>query len=485
MATVIREDIDQLHAKLTVNISYEDYASDLDKKIREFKGQSKMRGFRKGKTPKSVLLKMYGRPIMSDLVNQVLQKKLSEYIQSRGNDFIGNPLPAENHPNVNLDPFSKDDISFIFDIGLVPNFDLQGIEPTDGLVRYKLLEFPQEEVEKSFLQYLKSNSSQIEVEDGILEEDIVELEAIEVQENGQEGRFSIFVGNELTEAFKEEIVGKKVGDELEFNILQIEKENDRKYVAKYFLSLEEEVDFSELFKFKVLGVKRLELSETNEEWLKKHFGEEVTTVEEAKQFLADKFAQQYEGQVAALLDVKIQKILIERNDIQLPDEFMKKWLLSLDEKQTVEAIEAAYPEVKNRTVWSLITQKVQQENDITVNEQEIFNYQYKVLAGQYSGLNQQVLHNIVINSLQKQEQVDQAYRGALSEKIFKVLRSSDAIEEVRMVKPELEKVVEAEYEKFRAEQELTVEAAKEELIMNVDTSNAALEEMEITSSSEV
>ena len=130
MATITREDVDKLNVNLTVKVQKDDYLTDFQKELKRYRSQAQLKGFRKGKTPMSVVLKMYGRNILADIVNRHLQDELSKFLFAEDNklDFLGQPIPAEDQEDFEFSATAPADYVFKFDLGLAPQFDVQGVE---------------------------------------------------------------------------------------------------------------------------------------------------------------------------------------------------------------------------------------------------------------------------------------------------------------------------------------------------------------------
>ena len=76
-----------------------------------------------------------------------------------------------------------------------------------------------------------------------------------------------------------------------------------------------------------------------------------------------------------LLFNAITEALVKETTMQLPDEFLKRWLAENNEgKYTPEEIEQNYPSFVDSMKWQLIENKIIKENNIEVTDQEIRNY---------------------------------------------------------------------------------------------------------------
>ena len=79
MPTIVREDHDDLNVTLTLNLSKEDYAPTFNKKLKEYRKNANLKGFRKGQVPVSVVRKMFGKNALVDIINDMIGKEMAEY----------------------------------------------------------------------------------------------------------------------------------------------------------------------------------------------------------------------------------------------------------------------------------------------------------------------------------------------------------------------------------------------------------------------
>ena len=103
MPKVVREDIDTLNASLTISISREDYAPTFEQELKKYRDKAHIKGFRKGKTPMSFLKKAYGQSVLSEVINEMLQKELITFMQEDPAAYLGQPIPSEDQPPIDFD----------------------------------------------------------------------------------------------------------------------------------------------------------------------------------------------------------------------------------------------------------------------------------------------------------------------------------------------------------------------------------------------
>lgn len=115
-----------LSAVISVAIDKADYQEKVDDVLKQYKKTANIKGFRKGHVPMSFVKKQYEKPVIFDVVNELLQKELNNYINEEKISILGNPIPVAQD---NID-WDADQLTFDFEIGLAPEIevDLKAIE---------------------------------------------------------------------------------------------------------------------------------------------------------------------------------------------------------------------------------------------------------------------------------------------------------------------------------------------------------------------
>src|SRR5690242_15336853 len=126
MASVTKENIGNLHDKLTVKVSKEDYLPSFEKAIKDYSKKANIPGFRKGMVPVGMVKKMYGASVFYDEVIKSVEKELQEYLAKEKPSIFAQPLPMENDLR-KLDMNQPEDYEFPFDIGLKPEISLDAL----------------------------------------------------------------------------------------------------------------------------------------------------------------------------------------------------------------------------------------------------------------------------------------------------------------------------------------------------------------------
>lgn len=467
MPNVVREDIDNLTAVLTVTIKEQDYKPKFNSELNTYRKKANMKGFRKGRTPMSVVRKMYGKAVLADVVNQMIQEELVRHLREEDIDILAQPLPSEDQPPIDFDLKELNDFVFKFDIGLAPEFEVKGTGEEDTFKKYAV-EITDEMVEKELENARKRHGERVYSESEIKEDDLLKLHAVEVEgdqvkEDGVESTFNLLIDSVDNEAVKKEILSKKIGDKLRLNLFELEKNTDADYVRKYFLNLEEEDDreVGEEYEVTIEEASHIAPAELDQEFFDKFFGEgEVSSEEEAKEEIRENIREYFDNQAGALLFRDFQEYLMEQNEFPLPDEFLLRWLKANNEDVPGEEVEKEYDNFAKNLKWSLIRSKLMKELDIEVKPEEVVDQLKNRVRSYFGGApgNDELIDSMAQRLMQDEKQREAAYEDILADKLH------DAIEEKVTVEPQPVGVEEFEeiIEQARAEAEEGRSTAVEE-----------------------
>src|SRR6187401_946538 len=98
MATVNRQSIGNLHDKVVVKLSKEDYLPSFEKSLKGYAKQANVPGFRKGMVPAGMVRKMYGQSLFQDEILKSAGKHLEDFLVAEKVAIFGQPmiLPSES-----------------------------------------------------------------------------------------------------------------------------------------------------------------------------------------------------------------------------------------------------------------------------------------------------------------------------------------------------------------------------------------------------
>ena len=444
MASVTKENIGDLHDKLIVKVSKEDYFPSFEKSIKEYSKKANIPGFRKGMVPAGVVKKMYGASIFYDEVIKAVEKELNEYLAKEKPEIFAQPLPMESDLR-NLDMSNPLDYDFPFEMGTKPAIsldELTAVKPVFHKV-HVTDEMVNEEVEKLMTKHgeMKDDAEEVSVPENVLN--------VTFQESDAEGNplpealtkdNSILV-EYFAEDFRPRLYGKKKDD---FVVLQLKNafaEKEREWIlADLGLDKNDEVSLEKYFRMMILKIELLEKSELNEELFNIVFpGKGIKTETEFRQALKDEIQAQWDAASRGQMQDQLYHILID-TPIKFPDEFLKRWIaVGGEKKKAPEEVEAEYPSFSNQLKWTLISDKIINENNIDVTEEELRNFMRQEIRGYFGQMNlgqdTPWIDSYIDRMMKEEKQVDSSYRRILTEKMFSWLESQVTPEE-KITSPE-------------------------------------------------
>jgi len=468
MSTVVRENVDTLNAKIIVTLMPEDINPKLNTELNKLKKTASLKGFRKGKTPIGFIKKMYGQSVMSDVVNKLLQEELSNYLKDEKIEFLGQPLPAADQEQLDLNINEVSDMVFKFDLGLAPEFDVKGL---DSVFTYYDVALDEKEVDKEIDNMRKQLGDRKEVEKNIEEGDFFKVEAEEVKEDGSTGwatTISLLYKSMTPEAQKL-FLGKDKGDEISFDVSKLEDAKDEAYVRKYILSVteaDEDTEIGDNFKGKIVEIQRVFPGEFNEETLKKAFGEDTEIKDEAgvRAYISGEMKKWSSRQSDSILMREIHDKLIEANDLEFPKEFLQRWLKSgAEDPAQHDSSDEAYEGFTKGLKWRLIGNKLATEHDIKVEDADVLESGKANLRQMFGGggqVDDAMITQYATQMLEQEEFFNRSYASAFNDKVLNVLKDQVSTENKDVTKEELDKLIES----FRAADEVpaVAETAEEE-----------------------
>ena len=426
---ITKKDIDALNAELSITLAPQDYEEKVNNAIKKVQKQAAMPGFRAGKVPVGLIKKQYGKSILVDEINKILNDSLYNYINENSIEILGNPMPKEDSA---VDFDNKTEWTFDYELGLSPKFDLK-LDNSQSFT-YNTVKIDDELVEK-YLKDVKrnygkpSNPEVAEAKD-VLYIDIVELDADgNITPGGVFKSTSIGIDRLKNEAAKAKLTGAKKEDKIVINANEL---YDSAVDKSMSLGIDKEVAeaFNADLQITVKNIARMEDAELNQELFDKLYGagnvnSEAEFRDKIKAELAIMFTQDTDRKFVET----VEKTLVDKLDIRLPDAFLKRWLMAVNEKPlTKEQLEAEYPSYARSMQWKLIENRIIKDNSLTVTADEAKEEAGKFIRSQYARYGQTPdeaeVAKIADSILSKQEEAQKIYEGLYSQKVLNLLKTT-------------------------------------------------------------
>ena len=445
---IVQENIDGLNALVRIQVSSEDYSANYKKALREYKKQVSIPGFRPGKIPNSVVEKKYGRTLLTEELNKLVSNSLQQHIIENKLDVLGNPLPKTDNGIIG-DWENPADFEFIYELGLSPVFDIK-------LDKRKKFTYNKVKIDDSLIdkqeedlrrRYGKLSNVEVAAEKDMIVGEFAELDGegnVVESELAKSSTVSLeFLENE---AAKAQFIGKKVEDVLAVNPKDLAR--DEKDLASMLgVDASQTAELVDTFQFTIKEIKRLDVSELTEEFFNKVFGEgEVKTQEEMRAKIAEDLVKMFEADSDRIFKRDLSQELMKKLQLELPDTFLKKWIMSSNEKPvTLEQVETEYVQYADGLRLQLIENKIVKDNGIKVEQTEALEYTKELIGQQYAQYGMPIPEDeeftkVAQGVLQNQDEAKRVYEMLYDRKILSFLKEAVKINEVEVSYDEFAKI---------------------------------------------
>ncbi|MXN92042.1 trigger factor [Flavobacterium sp. Sd200] len=422
---ITKEQVDALNAVVTVAITKDDYKENVDKALYSYRKNASIPGFRKGAVPASLIQKQYGKAVLLEEVNKVLQSSLNNYLVGEKLNILGNPLPRATE---NFD-WDAEDFKFEFEIGLAPEFnvDLGGTT----LTKYTIVAddtLLDEQVARIQKQYGKLVPQEVVAEGNDLAGTFTN------EEKGINSPATISADIFADKATFEKFVGKKVGDVVTVSTKGL-FDDDHKLMDYLKVGHDDVHGLDIEVNFTIEEINAVEPAELNQELFDKLFGEgNVASVEELKAKIKEDAEQQFAQQADQKFLNDVTESLIETTKFELPETFLVKWLQSAGENPlTAEEAAGEFKKSEKGLRYQLIEGKVVTENNLQLTFEELKAFTADLIKkqmAQFGQLNpsQEDIDGIVARVLGNQDEVKRLSDQVMSEKIVTLFKEKASYE---------------------------------------------------------
>ena len=429
---VSMQNVDKVSALLTVNIEKADYQEKVEKVLKKYRQQANIPGFRKGMVPMSLIKKQFGKSVMAEEVDKLMQEKVNEYIRENKVNMLGMPLPNEEKMQT-IDFDTQENFEFVFDIALAPEFKAE-INEQDTIDFYTIA-VSDEMVDSQVDMYAQRAAKYEKVED-YQDRDMVKGLLAELDENGntKEGGIQVegavmmpsYMKNDEQKAI---FATAKVNDVLVFNPNAAFEGNEAELSSLLKIKREEVAEMKSNFSFQVEEITRAVPAALDQALFDQVFGEGAVSSEEefrgkikegiAAQFMAD-------SNYKFLLDARAY-LMNKVGKLEYPDALLKKIMLLNNEDKGESFVEENYEKSLEELTWHLIKEQLVEAFGIKVEQEDLLaiaKENTRMQFAQYGMMSipEEMLENYAKEMLKKKENVEGLVNRAIESKLAAALK---------------------------------------------------------------
>ena len=450
---ISKENVDALNAVIRLTIDKADYEQKVEDVLKNYRKRVNMPGFRPGHVPAGMIKKMYGNMALVDEVNKLVSESLYNYIKENNLNLLGEPLPSKDQKTIDFEKESS--FEFVFDVALasevsvnladvkeIPYYNITNTDDmVDGQVKNMTARFGQNVVidavtEKSMVKgrLVQLDDHKNPLEGGIENKDAVLSVAI-VKDDAQKGK----------------LLGAKTGDSIVIDPkIAFPNDTELSYLLK--ISKEQAASLDGLFSFDITEINEFKDAELNQDIFDKTFGAgTVSTQEEfiakVKENLANTLG--YESDYRFSVDARAA--LMAQVNVALPEEFLKRWMISVqnsEKKLTLEQIESEMPRFLEDLRWQMIKNSIIKGNDLKIDHSAILEFAKKSARMQFlqyglSNIPDEHIESYAVDMLQNEEQRSQFSEGAANDTVIAFIKKAVKLNEQNKSREDFNKLFEA------------------------------------------
>lgn len=425
-------------ALIKVDVQENDYAEKVKSELKKIAKSGNFPGFRKGHVPVDQVKKRYGKSVKSDVLNNEVFNKVIDYIREQKLHVLGEPLPVEVK-EINLE---DKDYTFEYEIGLAPELNVV-VDKSVELPYYKIevSDAMIEEQDKSFRERLgKQEPGEEADEKAVIKGAIMQLNA-DGSVNTNEGAIQVIAGIVAPFLFKDKeeakkFLGKKVNDKVVFNPYKTCDGNPVELASMLNIDKEIAADVKDDFEMAISEIIVVKPAEHDQEFFDNVAGKDkVKTEDEYREFVKAMIENQLAGNSNSYFDYTAEKFFLDKyGDMELPVEFLKKWLVARNTELTAENIDKEFEEMLPSLKWQLIREAIGTKLDVKVNESDILDFAKMTARKQFSqygitNMDEQTIEDTAKRILSNNDYRNQIVDQVSNAKLFFAIRHAVTLKE--------------------------------------------------------
>ncbi len=418
---VSKKDIDKLNSIISIDIEKNDFESNVENVLKDYRKRANIPGFRKGHTPIGLIKKQYGLSVKVDEINKLIQKGLSDYLSNEKLAILGNPVPVEKN---NID-WNADKLTFDFEIGLSPKLEVslknkKAIPSFEIDVDKKMIDDQIKNIQNQYGKLLAQNRI----------EDDFEINGNFKNEDFEIDNKSNFKLKDIKGKSNKELLKKlTIGDSVELKTKGLfTKDSDLTFHLKIDDQKKDEI---KVVNFSLTEINKRVPADLDQELFDKLFGKNlIKSVTELKDKLKKDAESNFSNQTDQKLLNDITEHLIDNTKFELPEKFLKKWMQTAGEKKlTEQEANEEYEKSEKGLRYQLIEAKIIEQNDIKIDHIKIKDFAKELIKSQMKQYGQnspdeKELESIAQRILSNKDEVKRISDQLLSKELLELFKNN-------------------------------------------------------------
>ena len=400
---------DEVSALLTVTLDKSDYKEKVEKTLLNYAKNANIPGFRKGKAPLSLIRRQYEAGVAYEEINKQVSDALNNYINENNLRLVGQPVPQ---PVEELD-YNNDNVTVAFEVGYEPQI-------TIDLAKYEAPHYKVEASEKEINQSIENMQKRFAErvpQDKMNKDSYIALQIEQVIEEDAEGEHhhapkNVTINKDNKEVYAV-VKGKKVDESVIVTKEDLQKDETLAKELGFAQGEVEHLHHNEV-KVTVKEIYSLDLAELNQELFDKVYGNDnIKSEEELKNKVKEELDEYFQQNADVHYVNKMLEQIVEKEEIQLPETFLIKWLMFNNQNiQSEEQAKEILENEKAQLKYQIIEGKLMNDNDVKIDYADILAQSEQLVRNQLAiygihHLSDEEVQKYAVEMLKDQEQVRQ------------------------------------------------------------------------------
>ncbi len=410
---IVKEQREQNTLLIKITVGEQDYGEAVEKALRDYKRKANVPGFRPGMVPMGIIRKMYGKGMVAEQSYRTASNAVFEYLQKENIDYVGDVIPSEEQGAFDFE--NNTEFEFIFECGVAPEVNLN-LTQKDKLV-YSTIKIDKKMHNEYRSNFLRRYGRLVDVKK------VKKDEALNVTlDNGELKIEEAYVGLiSMSEEERAPFIGKKVGDKMEVNINELYK-NPQQRAAVLSVKENELEGIKPEFELEITKIRQFADPELTEEFFKMAFpAGNVTDEASMDAVLDEQIAQELRRESDYLFTLQVRNFLLEKAALQMPAEFLKRWLYVINEgKFTKEEIEKDFEGFLQMFTWNYLQRHIIKNENLSVSAEEALEEAKQFAAAQFAQYGMPSAPADMLENYGKQIMQDKEQSQKIYEKLYEV-----------------------------------------------------------------
>lgn len=442
---------DKINGQMTLVVEKEDYQTEVEKTLKDYRKRANVPGFRPGQTPMGLIKRQYGTAVKVDVVNKMLGEKLYEYVRENKIQMLGEPLNSDKQKDLDFE--GDGPLEFVFDIAVAPEFqaNLTGKDKID----YYNITVDDKLIDQQVEMYQQRGGSYEKVEQFDAEQrDMLYGDLRELDDNGnaKEGGIAVDAAMLMPQYIKDDdqkklFEGAKTGDVITWNPRKAFPDNDAEVSSLLKIQKEEVAEHPGDFTYQITEISRYTKAPVDQKLFSQVFGDEVKDEQTFRQKIADQIRAQFQqdSDYKFLLDVR-KHMEKKVGKLEFPEALLKRVMLNNNKDKGEEFVEKNFEASIKEFEWHLIKEKLVEAQGIKVDDADLKSVAKEAARVQFAqygmpNVPDEYLENYAAEMLKKREHMDGLVDRAVDVKLTAALKGVVKLNEKEISMEDFQKML--------------------------------------------